>query len=606
MNNLKKSSSLQTVAWRIIQVSLVVLTILGIVKSVFVSLDIDESYAIAQAYRLVTGDKLIFDMWEPHQFSAFLPALFLLSFYKLSGGMEYSVIFLRIAGILLHALAGAYLYLVAKKEAGKSAAFLLLILHLNFLPKWVSMPEFELIHYWCMLLIFLLLLSFEQDGKAYRPVLAGVLYVISGMCYPTMVILFPVYFLGLLLSKRKYGAALFAVSAAVPSALFLLGCFSFTGGDRFTRYISYILSDPSHASAGGAAKWANFASEFGTIGINNGTALAVAILFTAVILTGRGIINKRRKAVSAGKKQIAVNILIMLLAGCSFFLCIRTVWGYLLGDENQFTVMSRYIPMAVLCFVLALLTYKKNRAKFWYGILPGILSFPAALLLSNMGVNIACTKLFFAVISGVFVLQNAGTYGLDKDAQDKDEPERHAVTEGGIFAQLALAGFLVCFFLCRILLIRVTGCLPVTIKTPVVRVENGPAAGVLVAEKPGLDWNDSYRELSTLIPRDANVLYVGREQLFYACFCNRTMTPSVQGTTVYDELYDTYYREFPEKTPQIVVFDESLYDNPVYANYVGNGDIKGDHIKEWVSKNFVVKETRDVGIYRIVYLDGKR
>ena len=64
-------------AWRIIQISLLLLTIAGMVKAVFVSLDIDESYAVSEAYRLISGDKLLYDMWEPHQFSALIPALFL-------------------------------------------------------------------------------------------------------------------------------------------------------------------------------------------------------------------------------------------------------------------------------------------------------------------------------------------------------------------------------------------------------------------------------------------------------------------------------------------------------------------------------------------------
>jgi hypothetical protein len=421
-----------------------------------------------------------------------------------------------------------------------------------------------------------------------------------------MVIVFPVYLLGFLFSKRKIGAAWFTASAALSSILFLLSCYFTVGGDRFGRYLSYILSDPSHASADGATKLASFASEFGTIGINNGTALAIAILICAVILTVKGIRNKRKGTAKQSAKQIAINVLTMLLAGCTFFLCIRTAWGYLFLDENQFTVMSRYIPMAVLFFVLAILVYKRSQAELWYGILPGILSFPAALLLSNMGVNIACSKLFFAVIPGVFVLAKINADYADEKTEGSNGSKHRPVTEGSIFTQLALAGFLLCFFICRILLIRVTGCLPVTIKAPMVRIEHGPVAGVLVPEKPGLDWNASYEELSALIPRDANVLYVGREQLFYACFCDHTMVPSVQGTTVYDEIYDTYYREFPDKTPQIVVFDNSLEDNPVYANYVGGKDLKGDYIREWIAKNDVIKETKEVGIYQIVYLEGKR
>ena len=65
---------------RIAYIVLALLTLIGIVKALFVSIDVDESYAVAQAYRLVTGDKLMYDMWEPHQFSAFLPAIFLYRF----------------------------------------------------------------------------------------------------------------------------------------------------------------------------------------------------------------------------------------------------------------------------------------------------------------------------------------------------------------------------------------------------------------------------------------------------------------------------------------------------------------------------------------------
>ena len=144
-------------AWRIIQISLLLLTIAGMVKAVFVSLDIDESYAVSEAYRLISGDKLLYDMWEPHQFSALIPALFLFPFVKLAGSTAYSVIYLRIIGTLLHLAVGFFLYRTTKEEAGGKAAFLLTVFHLNFLSKWVAMPEFELMHYWCMILIFLLL-----------------------------------------------------------------------------------------------------------------------------------------------------------------------------------------------------------------------------------------------------------------------------------------------------------------------------------------------------------------------------------------------------------------------------------------------------------------
>ena len=268
--------------------------------------------------------------------------------------------------------------------------------------------------------------------------------------------------------------------------------------------------------------------------------------------------------------------------------------------------MSRYIPMAALFLVLSAASYKTYRKEFWYGILPGILTFPAVLVVSNMGVNIACSKLFFTVIPGVFVLSGITGLSAGETEEDVTEREKCLGVTGRIATELALGGFLLCFFVCRILLIRVTGCLPVTVKAPMAKVEYGPAKGVYVMEEPALYWNESYRQLSEMLSEDANVLYVGREQLFYACFHLKTATPSVQGTAVYNELYDIYYREFPDKRPQIVVFDNSLYTNPVYANYVGNEDIRGDYIREWIDQNDCVKETKEVGIYTVVTLSENR
>jgi len=64
------------------------LTLLGMVKTLLVSTDIDEAYAVAQAYRLVKGDRLLLDMWEPHQLSAYLPAILMDVFIKVTDSIN--------------------------------------------------------------------------------------------------------------------------------------------------------------------------------------------------------------------------------------------------------------------------------------------------------------------------------------------------------------------------------------------------------------------------------------------------------------------------------------------------------------------------------------
>lgn len=48
-------------------------------------------------------------MWEPHQFSAFLTALFAAPFIRIRGNTDYLVIWLRVMGGLIHAGMGCLL-----------------------------------------------------------------------------------------------------------------------------------------------------------------------------------------------------------------------------------------------------------------------------------------------------------------------------------------------------------------------------------------------------------------------------------------------------------------------------------------------------------------
>ena len=46
-------------------------------KNLLIGTDTDEGYGIMVGYRLAMGDRLLLDMWEPHQTSAIFTALFI-------------------------------------------------------------------------------------------------------------------------------------------------------------------------------------------------------------------------------------------------------------------------------------------------------------------------------------------------------------------------------------------------------------------------------------------------------------------------------------------------------------------------------------------------
>lgn len=70
----------QTRKNRILPLILVLVCAAVMLRSAFTGLEIDEEYALSLGYRLVSGDRLFYDMWEPHQLSS-LPAAALLAMF---------------------------------------------------------------------------------------------------------------------------------------------------------------------------------------------------------------------------------------------------------------------------------------------------------------------------------------------------------------------------------------------------------------------------------------------------------------------------------------------------------------------------------------------
>ena len=97
--------------WILLFAGLLLLTLGGILKTVFISADIDESYALTMGVRLAKGDRLFLEMWEPHQLSAVLYSpLICLYLFIVGETAEGLLIFMRIVGVLIQSVLGLFLY----------------------------------------------------------------------------------------------------------------------------------------------------------------------------------------------------------------------------------------------------------------------------------------------------------------------------------------------------------------------------------------------------------------------------------------------------------------------------------------------------------------
>ncbi|MDE6167679.1 MAG: hypothetical protein K2G28_04395 [Acetatifactor sp.] len=580
---------------KIITVVLSVLTILAFLKGIWVSLDMDESYAAALGYRLARGDRLLKDMWEPHQFSGLLAALFTVPYVWIRGNTDYLIIYLRIIGVLIHAALGLALYLQLKKSMSRFSAFCIMVMHLNFLPKWVQMPEFELVHYWCLLGIFLVLYSYFSGsnlGSASKhpysrlllPFAGGCFLVCSMLCYPTMILLYPFYVLALCVLERQYDSAkgirilrssiAFTLGALSSGSAFLACLFSYMSFDDLKRYISYIFMDTSHGVYTMEEKWAlyfeQFQGQLGDYGFYLLSALGIAL---AVFLFGKMIFGRGTPRF-AGSDILHMAVTVLLMAG--LLMQITAVYGFLFEDKNQFYFQVRYLAILLPALLLGIYSHRRMAVWLYLCVIPGIVSVPAVLFVTNMDTNTAYTKAFFGVLGSFIIFNQSWAQMREGTVWKKIFPiVRYAA--GGMM----LAGLLVC----RLVLIRVSGCLPVTIRAPLEKMESGPEKGIYVLADTAKIWNDNYRELDKHIQNDDKVLYIGAESLSYVYMEALLATPSTQGTVVYNEIFPIYYEEHPDRIPNVIVYDKTFGENPVYAlSYAFT--LQNPVLFHWIEENY--------------------
>lgn len=586
----------------LIKLALVLSTILSFVKGILISLDIDESYAVALGYRMAKGDMLIRDMWEPHQFSGFAAALFICPYIRICGTTDYLVIYLRIVGALIHAGLGAMLYRQLKKSLNRFTAFCIVILYLNFLPKWIQMPEFELMHYWCLLGIFLVLHAYFTGAKpkAFLPFAGGCLLACSMLCYPTMVLAYPFYILSICMLERLCfktsgrgfwkSTCFFTLGASLSGAALLLFLSSYMSFHELMRYIPYLFMDKSHGIYTMQEKWAGYLEEFLAQAATYCSRLlpAAAILLILclacpLIFPGvSGVSSKRcgrgtaKAPFSSGALPVATAVLI--LAG--ILLQAEALYGFLFDDKNQFYLQMRYIALLLPALIPAIRFHRKMAVWFYLCILPGIVSVAAVLFVTNMDTNVTYAKAFFGVLGSLVILELYGQELTGNPFWKSVFPVLKYVCGG-----MALAGLLVC----RLLLIRVSGCLPVTIRAPLEKMESGPEKGVWVLSDTAEIWNDNYRELEKYISEKDRVLYIGAESLIYAKTETLPSTPSTQGTTVYNEMILHYYKEHPDRIPEVIIYDKTFGENQAYAlSY--RLSLQNPVLFQWIEENYATAE----------------
>ena len=231
-------------------------TLVVMARSAFVGLEIDEEYALSLGYRLVSGDRLFYSMWEPHQLSSLPAAALLAVFIGITGGTTGVLVFFRLVVLVCKAGMSYVFYREFRRDLGRPAALLAALVLFAFVPKWFLGPDYTGQQFHWTLAAFLCLHHYVTRGcrQLWLVPLGAVCACFGYLAFPQSAAAFAVLWVGMLiLGKRRgepkaRGAWVLLGSCAVCGAAFLVYALSGVGFSisLLLDCLTLILHDPQY------------------------------------------------------------------------------------------------------------------------------------------------------------------------------------------------------------------------------------------------------------------------------------------------------------------------------------------------------------------------
>lgn len=546
---------------RAVQGSLAVLALVCaavLVRTALTGLEIDEPYALALGFRLVSGDRLFASMWEPHQLSA-LPAAAVLALYMgVTGTTTGVLLFFRAVVLACKAAMSWAFYREFRRDLGPTGAGLAALVLFLYIPKWFLGPDYTGQQFHFTVAAFLCLHHYVTRGSR-RPwlvVLGAVCACFSFLAFPQSAAAFPVLWIGMVLLGRRSGeprlagvprgAWLLLGTCAVCGGAFLLWALqgmSFDGA-AFVERVRLILYDPQYGFTTGQ-RLAQLAGQ---------SLPVLRSLLWPLLAAGAvcALLRWRRGALPGG-----VGLCLGLWGALGVAQCmLRAVRDGSL-DERQF------LPVLVAAGAWAFWRTRRQpgaAALFWLGWLPGVVAYLFILRSTLIGLPATFMYLGWPALCGLALLARA---------------EPSAVRR---LAQAALAAMTVFLAVCRLWCVQIVGWRAADVTdTPLVQIEHGPAKGIWADEKAA-DMQECLYEALQPFAGQAVLQAIGEQNGLGFLMADGTLTvaqASVISGTDSDPRFTLYYTLLPEKLPAVVLYDDAEVRNM-------------DAFHAWIEENFAV------------------
>lgn len=506
-------------------------------RSAFVGLEIDEEYALSLGYRLVSGDRLFYSMWEPHQLSSLPAAALLAVFIGITGGTTGVLVFFRLGVLVCKAGMSYVFYREFRRDLGRPAALLAALVLFAFVPKWFLGPDYTGQQFHWTLAAFLCLHHYVTRGcrQLWLVPLGAVCACFGYLAFPQSAAAFAVLWVGMLiLGKRRgepkaRGAWVLLGSCAVCGAAFLVYALSGVGFSipLLLNRLTLILHDPQY----------NFTTAE-RMALLAGQALTVARSLLWPLLASAAL----SAALYLIKRQpITAERLLNFWAALAAVQCLlRAVKDGSL-DERQF------VPVVVLAGAWAFWQGRGrpgNAELFWLGYLPGLAAYAMILRSTLLGLAPTFMYLTWPAVCGMLALVNHAD----------DAKARRA--EG----MLCLAAMLAFLLVCRVWCVQTTGWKAADVTdTPLVRITTGPAKGIY-ADAKAADMQECLCEALQPYAGQPILQAIGEQHGLGFLMADGTLQvaqASVISGTDSDPRFEQYYADVPDKEPRVILYDDA-------------------------------------------------
>lgn len=530
-------------------------------KNLFIGADTDEGYGIMVGYRLAMGDRLLLDMWEPHQTSAIFTALFIAPFVRLIGGVNYLNLFLRVVFFPIQAGVSVFLYKTIRKAAPQvdaSVSALMGLLYYVTTPKSIFIPEYSNLHNWFFALMILCMVRYlTGEGRLRWLVFSGIFMTCDVLAYPSMVLVFLccMGFLLLRKSARKGREVLSYLLPCVLSAGAMFGyLLTYMTPQTMPQMVGEILGEGSHQTSA-AEKLLDWGKSLGE---------TLLILLAALLIAGliRWLVEKKMK------KQLPE---LLRAPGMLFFLIVFVIQiGFWLF--SSFNAIYPQLLLMALSLEGIYIYLRKDRAEtlFFRWILLVFVNYFAVLLLSNWEPMLLNTYLILGAEAGLAVLSG---YWQKTSAYGKKALQ-----------VLCLCLVLGNAFSYTYLILGSQEYHASVIRNVRGINRKGLRAGILTDYMTAYRYNNNMEIWQEAVPDGSTVLYVGPSQ-FYCMLGEHTQaSPDTICSMIYDERLLDYWELHPERYPNVVVFESS------YGDIRQEGD---NFIWHWLMEDFQPTERKD-------------